>query len=293
MPDNERLTVTMPDGRTVGFADFGHPDRTAVIWCHGGPSCRLEPAHFAADAERLGLRLIGIDRPGYGLSTPNPGRSIGGWVEDALTVAEHLGIARVATVGVSTGGSYALALAAKSPRVIGTVACCAVTDMRWAEGKATILWKEGVWGAASREAALEAAGAQLAGAEGGSTAAMPLAPSDEQLFAEPGWARAWSEVTREQFAQGFVGYADDRLADGDGWHSFDVRRIACPVVVLHGTSDTFVPATHAAYTQRIVPGASLELHEGLGHFSIIPEVVPALGKLLGLRANPAQRRHAR
>jgi len=254
-----------------------------VIWCHGGPSCRLAPAYSAADAVPLGLRLVGIDRPGYGLSTPNPGRTIGGWVDDALAVADRLGIERFATAGVSTGGSYALALAAKSPRVIGTVACCAVTDMRWAEGKATILWKEGVWGAASREAALEAARVQLAGAEGGSTAALPLAPSDEELFADPAWARGWSEVVREQFAQGVVGYADDRLADGRGWHSFDVRRIACPVVVLHGTSDTFVPATHAAYTQRIVPGASLELREGLGHFSIIPEIVPALGKLLGLR----------
>jgi pimeloyl-ACP methyl ester carboxylesterase len=274
-------TVTAPDGRTVGFADYGSAGQVPVIWCHGGPGCRLEPAYFAEDAARMGLRLVGIDRPGYGRSMPQPGRTIGGWVDDALAVADHLGLERFATVGASTGGAYALAVAAKSPRVIATVACCAVTDMRWAEGKAAILWKERVWGAASRAAALEAAEVQLAGAQGGSTAAIPLALSDEQLFADPEWARCWSEVTREQFAQGVVGYADDRLADGNGWHTFDVRRIRCPVVVLHGTSDTFVPVAHATYTQSIVPGASLDVREGLGHFSIIPAVVPALGALLG------------
>jgi pimeloyl-ACP methyl ester carboxylesterase len=205
MADVKEQTVTMLDGRAVGVADYGAPGQTPVIWCHGGPGCRLEPKYFAEAAARIGVRLVGIDRPGYGRSTPQPGRTISGWVEDALTVADQLALERFATVGCSTGGAYALALAAKSPRVIGAVACCALTDMRWAEGKAAILWKERVWGAPSRAAALEAAEVQLAGAPGGSTADIPLAPSDEQLFADPEWARCWGEVAREQFAPGVVG----------------------------------------------------------------------------------------
>jgi pimeloyl-ACP methyl ester carboxylesterase len=99
-------------------------------------------------ASEAGLRIIGIDRPGYGLSTPQPGRTIAGWVPEALAVADHLGIGQFAAVGISTGGAYALALAALAPaRVLGVVACCSMTDMRWPEGRATMSWPhvQAVW----------------------------------------------------------------------------------------------------------------------------------------------------
>jgi pimeloyl-ACP methyl ester carboxylesterase len=287
--------VTVQDGRSVGFADYGDPGQTAVIWCHGGPGCRREPEYFASAAGNAGLRLIGIDRPGYGRSTPQPGRTIAGWVGDALTVADELDLGQFATVGVSTGGAYALALAALTPRVIATVACCAVTDMRWPEGKAMMTGPEAVWRAPSREAACAVVTDQL-GADGSkiSVDVLPLAPSDAQMFAEPGWARMWSETIPEWFAHGVVGYTDDRLADGGGWHTFDVRRITCPVVVLHGASDTLAPVAHASYTQRLVAGSTLDIRDGLGHFSILPEVVPALRGLLDrVGKSSARTAHAR
>jgi pimeloyl-ACP methyl ester carboxylesterase len=106
-------------------ADSGIGDAAAVLWCHGGPGSRLEPAYLRRVASEAGLRIIGIDRPGYGLSTPQPGRTIAAWVPEALAVADHLGLGPFAAVGISTGGAYALALAALAPeRVLGVVACC-------------------------------------------------------------------------------------------------------------------------------------------------------------------------
>lgn len=123
-------TVTI-GRRVVGFADYGPRDGVPVLWCHGGPGSRLEPAPLVDAATDAGLRLIGIDRPGYGMSTPMPGRTIVGWVSDALAVAGVLEIEHFAAAGDSTGGAYALALAVRAPeRVLGVLACCAATSSR-------------------------------------------------------------------------------------------------------------------------------------------------------------------
>ena len=114
----------------------------------------------AAGGQRGGSSHHRLDRPGYGLSTPQPGRTITGWVPGALAVADHLGIGQFAAVGISTGGAFALALAALAPeRVLGVVACCSMTDMRWPEGRATMSGPHvrAVWEAPDRAAALAAA----------------------------------------------------------------------------------------------------------------------------------------
>ena len=84
--------IELTDGRTVGFATFGSPDGVPVIWCHGGPGSRLDPVHRDLEAARAGLLLVGIDRPGYGVSTPLPGRTIADWIPDAMAVADELGL---------------------------------------------------------------------------------------------------------------------------------------------------------------------------------------------------------
>ena len=243
---------------------------------------------FASDAERAGLRRIGIDRPGYGGSTSQPGRTIGGWVPEALAVVDHLGIDRFVAAGASTGGAYALALAASSARVLAAVACCAVSDMRWREGRAMIPEAVKIWDAPNREAAHQAVVA-LFGEDGSKVTAHStgdaIAASDRAVLADPQIASAWIRSNDEAFVQGVDGFTDDRLADGNGWSTFDVRAIKCPVIVLHGTSDTIVPVAHAYHTAALVPGATLRVVEGLGHFSIILEIIGGVTKLLAQSAS--------
>jgi pimeloyl-ACP methyl ester carboxylesterase len=61
--------ITLADGRKIGFADYGEKGQTAVLWRHGGRGNRLEPKGMAPGASAAGLRVIGIDRPGYGKSS--------------------------------------------------------------------------------------------------------------------------------------------------------------------------------------------------------------------------------
>jgi pimeloyl-ACP methyl ester carboxylesterase len=278
--------VTAADGRSVGYTDT-QADGTPVLWCNGGPGSRLEGVGMAPTAADAGYRLIGLDRPGYGRSTPLPGRTIADGVPDALAVLDHLGIERCVVAGISTGGAHALALAAMAPeRVLGVVACCALTDMRWDEGRAMLTINPGVselWDAPDRAAALAIAVDMLG--EDGAKLTEPdpdvqLPPADQAMFTDPQFLAGLAPNLVASFAQGVAGYVDDRLADGPGWGSFDVGAVRCPVTVLHGGSDTIVAVAHAHHTASIVPGARLVVLDDRGHFSILPEVVAALSSTL-------------
>ena len=142
-----------------------------------------------------------------------------------------------------------------------------------------------VWDAPTRDDAVAAALASH-GPDGSrimSSASVQLPESDRALFGDPGWLRELQAELPLMFAWGVEGYADDRIADRDGWHTFDVRAVSCPVVVLHGDADVIVPVAHARHTAGIVPGAELLVLEGQGHFSVHPEILPAVTRALEAR----------
>jgi hypothetical protein len=84
--------VILPDGRTLGYAQYGSPAGKPVVFLHGMPGSRLDAAHFDDIGKDLGARIIGIDRPGIGWSTPQPGRTLLSHAEDVEAVTNHLKI---------------------------------------------------------------------------------------------------------------------------------------------------------------------------------------------------------
>ena len=108
-------TLELPDGRTLGWATYGDPHGTPVVAIHGSPDSRIIWKLADQAAHRNGVRLIAPDRPGFGLSTPSPGRTILDWVDDLDALADHLGIDSYRVMAISGGSPYALATAWKHP----------------------------------------------------------------------------------------------------------------------------------------------------------------------------------
>jgi len=106
---------TLPDGRTLSFATYGALTGPVVFHLHGLGDCRLTGAFFDQPSKKLGVRIIAIDRPGIGSSSPHPNRTALDHAEDIRLLAAHLGAKTYSVVGVSGGGPYALACAHALP----------------------------------------------------------------------------------------------------------------------------------------------------------------------------------
>ena len=271
--------IQAPDGRTISFADFGEDNQITAFYCHGGPGSRnAAKGNSDKDTENL-IRYIGVDRPGYGNTSPLPGRTINDWTNDLELIADHLNIENFYMIGVSTGGSYSLATAARFPeRVLGVLVCCGMSDMRWASENATMAGVE-QYVSLSREEAYELAVKDM-GEDGSkmlsnndATGESNLSPADLLYLQDPENIKRFISDDAT-FAQGVTGYADDRLADcsAQGWSSFEVNNVSCPVNIIHGETDTIVPVAHAHHTAEIVKDSEIKIYPEHGHLSNSDEI---------------------
>jgi pimeloyl-ACP methyl ester carboxylesterase len=259
--------LKLSDGRTLHVYDTGADDadgRLAVFWHHGTPNIGAPPEPLFAAAEELGIRWVSYDRPGYGGSTPHPGRDVASAAAYVSTVADALGIDQFALMGHSGGGSHALACAALlQERVLGVVVVAGMAPYR-AEG---LDWFEGF--GPGGEAELRAAAA------GGAALEKHLAESDDEPDFTPedeaALAGEWSwfiDVVRPALAGGMGGFIDDDLAGVGEW-GFDPADIVAPVLFLHGGQDRVVPSSHSEWLARRCPSAELQLCPDDGHISVL------------------------
>lgn len=279
--------VSLPGGGVLHVYDTGGPGHP-VIWHHGTPNTGPPPAPLFADAERLGPRWIGYDRPGYGGSTPSPDRPVSSAAGLSAAVADALGIEEFAVMGHSGGGPHALACAALLPeRVTAAVVAASLapydpTDPGGLDYTAAM--------AASGVAALEAAAAgrptkEQHEAEHGDDYDPEFCEADQAaLEGEWSWFKS---VVGPGAESGPAPAIDDDLAYVRPW-GFDVASIAAPVLVLHGGRDRIVPIAHGAWLVARIPGATLQEHPDDGHISVLTHGADAL-EWLSARPGPPRR----
>jgi pimeloyl-ACP methyl ester carboxylesterase len=129
----ERIVDTA-DGRKLAVSDGGVPDGIPVLVHYGTPNSRLQYAPDVANARERGIRFITYDRPGYGGSSPRPGRSVADCADDVRAICTSLHLDRVLTWGISGGGPHVLACAALLPDLVPAAAALASTAPWGADG---------------------------------------------------------------------------------------------------------------------------------------------------------------
>ena len=137
--------IRLRDGRTLGLMETGCKGGPVIFHFHGHSSSRLEVRLLAETASRLGVRLIGFDRPGIGCSDAKPDFHILDWPDDVQEAADQLGIERFAVEGLSAGGIFALACAYKIPHRLAACGLISSTVPSYMIAKAGPRWMRTMW----------------------------------------------------------------------------------------------------------------------------------------------------
>ena len=272
-------TIATAEGRTLAVHSDGDPAGFPVVMHHGTPSSGLLYERHVELAHEQGIRLVGYDRPGYGGSAREPGRSVSDCAADVDAIADALRLDRFATWGISGGGPHALACAALCDRRLVAAASLAAVAPQDAEG---LDWLAGMGDenhvefghAAAGEEQLrtyltaEADEIRAAGPERLVAVMETLLGPEDRAVLSGAFAEYLLKADRHGLADGVDGWVDDDLAFLAPW-GFELSSIDRPVLLLHGDDDRFVPVAHGRWLADHIPGVEARIDAADGHLTLI------------------------
>lgn len=278
-------TVRTPDGRTLAVEEAGDPNGRPVLVHMGSPNSRHLYQPNTIDAAVRGLRLICYDRPGYGGSDPQPGRSVADCAADVRAICAELGIGRLAMWGISGGGPHVLACAALLPDLVTAAASLASLAPMDAEG---LDYLDGMGELNAEDIRLylrdpEASRAKLesdreamlatSAVEVAEALQTLLSPVDAAVLNGSGLADYFVYCNGEGLAPGGQGWWDDAVAHSSSW-GFELSDISVPVLLMHGRQDKFVPFGHGQWLAGHIPGVQARLLDQDGHLTLLANRIP-------------------
>ena len=269
--------IETADGRRLRVEIAGSSPR--VVLAHvGTPNAGVLYDGWLRDAAARDVTLITYDRPGYGGSSPQPGRTVADCAADVRTISEAVGFDRCAIWGFSGGGPHALACAAllddlvAATATIGSPAPFDAPGLDYFDGQSEearedielYLSDRPAWerkGDGQRDELLALSLDEFR--EQWSSGVSPADVAELQGdFGE--WLHRSAQAS---LAPGVDGWRDDNVATQAPW-GFDPESISAPVKVWHGLDDRFVPIGHGRWLASTIPGAEPELRDGDGHLVV-------------------------
>lgn len=282
--------ITLPDGRTVGYALFGAPSLSrTVFYFHGFPGSRLEVGFAHEAALRHGVSVIGLDRPGFGASSFSSQRKIVDWPNDVLQVADALGVKRFGVFGISGGVPYALACAHLIPERLEQVAIVSglgSVEIPGALAAMNFFNRKMLKLAVAAPFLANNLVRRLARALHRHPEALirwlitVSPPADKVLLRDSTVRKILRESFREALRGSGDGVAHELQLISRPW-GFDPAEIQVPVHLWHGTADDYVPICMGEHHAKVIPHCDAHFVPGQGHFMVIPYAEEILTILSG------------
>lgn len=279
--------MTLEDGRELGWREFGTSDGWPIVGFHGTPGSRLQMGIDEAAVLRAGVRLIAPDRPGYGLSSFQPGRRLVDWPTDVAQLADHLGLDRFSVVGVSGGGPHSLVCASMLPERLVAAGIVSgegpLTDPR-ITAEMTPFTKLLMALSRRRSRLLTTFfAAELALARRWPSKALDLMvkqlpPYDAEVISRPDLRELFERDVRQASRTAAQAQTQDFELFSSDW-GFDLGAITVPVILWQGEADKNVPPLHAEVMHDAIPNSVLRTLVGEGHFLVadrLEEILVAL-----------------
>ena len=274
-------TLRLPDGRTLGFAEFGAPHGRPLLYFHGYPSSRLEPTPIEALLTRQNVRLLALDRPGFGLSSPQPNRRIVDWPDDVRFFAKSMHLDKVPVMGLSGGGPYALATAYAAPDLVRSVGLFA-SGPPWVAGAHYMTKTRRVarFLAVNSPTTLSAILTGVVGATKWTLGRNWVKKTlDRRLGSEGQVDELVRTLLAEPFTQGSAAAVEEaRLLSEDDW-GFDFAHVKPHVLIWHGKKDVNSPIEAMRYLADRIPSCELRESDD-SHYTMARHMETAVAELV-------------
>lgn len=272
-------TMTLRDGRTFAWYEYGDPAGLPVVFITGTPVSGTLGIGYDEAATEAGLRWISVDKPGYGLSSVHPKRTLSSFASDVRELADHLGLERFASVGESGGGPHVYAVGrylAERLTCIVSISGIGPAHEAWVRAEMIPFNRRLFWLARNAPWLMGLTMRPFAKAfKPGAPQAKrdkvlaqvfdQMTPQDRQVVEDnKDEIQILTDAIAGGYAQGAKPAVQEYRLFATPWE-FRLEDITVPTFIWHGTEDNNVPVSVARHIEKLIPNVTATYIEGGGH----------------------------